>query len=57
MLLLMLFQMMRIRNSRCVKQIPDGWQGLDAGPKSLEIFKQIILDPKHIVERSFRCFF
>ena len=32
-----------------VKQIPDGWQGLDAGPKSLAIFKQIILDSKTIL--------
>jgi phosphoglycerate kinase len=26
-----------------VNKIPDGWQGLDAGPKTLEIFKQVIL--------------
>ena len=32
-----------------VNQIPDGWQGLDAGPKSLEIFKRIILDSKTIL--------
>ena len=32
-----------------VKHIPDGWQGLDAGPKSLAIFKQIILDSKTIL--------
>ena len=32
-----------------VKNIPDGWQGLDAGPKSLAIFKQIILDSKTIL--------
>jgi phosphoglycerate kinase len=32
-----------------VKQIPDGWQGLDAGPKSLEIIKRIILDSKTIL--------
>ena len=32
-----------------VNQIPDGWQGLDAGPKSLEIIKQIILDSKTIL--------
>lgn len=32
-----------------VKQIPEGWQGLDAGPKSLAIFKQIILDSKTIL--------
>lgn len=32
-----------------VNQIPDGWQGLDAGPNSLEIFKRIILDSKTIL--------
>jgi phosphoglycerate kinase len=32
-----------------VKQIPDGWQGLDAGPKSLEMFKKVILDSKTIL--------
>ena len=32
-----------------VKQIPDGWQGLDAGPKSLELIKRIILDSKTIL--------
>ena len=32
-----------------VKNIPDGWQGLDAGPKSLEIIKRIILDSKTIL--------
>ena len=32
-----------------VNHIPDGWQGLDAGPKSLEIFKRIILDSKTIL--------
>ena len=32
-----------------VKQIPDGWQGLDAGPKSLEIIRRIILDSKTIL--------
>ena len=32
-----------------VKNIPDGWQGLDAGPKSLAIFRQIILDSKTIL--------
>lgn len=25
-----------------VRQIPDGWQGLDAGPKSLEIFDDVV---------------
>lgn len=32
-----------------VTQIPDGWQGLDAGPKSLEQFKKVILDSKTIL--------
>ena len=32
-----------------VRQIPDGWQGLDAGPKSLENFKKIIMDSKTIL--------
>jgi phosphoglycerate kinase len=32
-----------------VKQIPDGWQGLDAGPKSLENFKKVIMDSKTIL--------
>ena len=32
-----------------VDKIPDGWQGLDAGPKSLEIFKDVILNSKTIL--------
>lgn len=32
-----------------VNQIPDGWQGLDAGPKSLEQFKKVILASKTIL--------
>ncbi|WP_417352927.1 phosphoglycerate kinase [Flavobacterium alkalisoli] len=32
-----------------VSAIPDGWQGLDAGPKSLENFKKVILDSKTIL--------
>ena len=32
-----------------VKQIPDGWQGLDAGPKSLAIFDRILKDSKTIL--------
>jgi len=32
-----------------VKEIPDGWQGLDAGPKTLEIFKDVILKSKTIL--------
>ncbi|HEA20214.1 hypothetical protein LCGC14_2211180 [marine sediment metagenome] len=32
-----------------VDKIPDGWQGLDAGPKTLEIFKGVILKAKTIL--------
>jgi phosphoglycerate kinase len=32
-----------------VNAIPDGWQGLDAGPKSLENFKKVILASKTIL--------
>ena len=32
-----------------VDQIPDGWQGLDAGPKTLDIFKDVILKSKTIL--------
>jgi phosphoglycerate kinase len=32
-----------------VNNIPDGWQGLDAGPKSLENFKKVILESKTIL--------
>ncbi|HOZ74616.1 MAG TPA: phosphoglycerate kinase [Flavobacterium sp.] len=32
-----------------VDRIPDGWQGLDAGPKSLENFKKVILESKTIL--------
>lgn len=32
-----------------VREIPDGWQGLDAGPKSLENFREIIMDSKTIL--------
>ena len=32
-----------------VKQIPDGWQGLDVGPKTLDIVERIILDSKTIL--------
>lgn len=32
-----------------VREIPNGWQGLDAGPKSLENFKKIIMDSKTIL--------
>lgn len=32
-----------------VREIPDGWQGLDAGPKSLENFRKVILESKTIL--------
>lgn len=32
-----------------VDEIPDGWQGLDAGPKTLENFKEVILQSKTIL--------
>lgn len=32
-----------------VKEIPDGWQGLDAGPKSLANFEKVILESKTIL--------
>ena len=32
-----------------VSEIPNGWQGLDAGPKSLENFKKVILASKTIL--------
>lgn len=32
-----------------VREIPDGWQGLDAGPKSLENFKSVIMNSKTIL--------
>jgi phosphoglycerate kinase len=32
-----------------VKEIPDGWQGLDAGPKSLENFEKVIMESKTIL--------
>jgi phosphoglycerate kinase len=32
-----------------VDKIPDGWQGLDAGPKSLETIKKVIMDSKTIL--------
>jgi phosphoglycerate kinase len=32
-----------------VTQIPEGWQGLDAGPKSLELFEEVILKSKTIL--------
>jgi phosphoglycerate kinase len=32
-----------------VDKIPDGWQGLDAGPKSLKNFRKVILESKTIL--------
>jgi phosphoglycerate kinase len=32
-----------------VREIPNGWQGLDAGPKSLQNFKEVIMDSKTIL--------
>jgi len=32
-----------------INKIPDGWQGLDAGPKSLEIFNKEVLKSKTIL--------
>ena len=32
-----------------VREIPDGWQGLDAGPKSLANFKEVIMNSKTIL--------
>ena len=32
-----------------VNEIQEGWQGLDAGPKSLENFKKVIMDSKTIL--------
>lgn len=32
-----------------VTKIPEGWQGLDAGPKSLENFEKVIMDSKTIL--------
>ena len=32
-----------------VDKIPNGWQGLDAGPRTLEIFKDVILKSKTIL--------
>ncbi len=32
-----------------INQIPDGWEGMDAAPESLEIWKKIILDSKTIL--------
>ena len=31
------------------KEIPDGWEGVDAGPKSLQLWKEVILGSKTIL--------
>ena len=31
------------------KEIPDGWEGMDAGPESIETWKKVILDSKTIL--------
>ena len=31
------------------EEIPDGWEGMDAGPKSLEIWKEVILGSKTLL--------
>lgn len=37
------------RQTHDIFNIPDGWEGMDAGPKSLENWKKIILDSKTIL--------
>ncbi len=37
------------KDTSAIDSIPDGWMGLDAGPKSLENLKQVILDSKIIL--------
>ncbi|MEP5338883.1 MAG: phosphoglycerate kinase [Algibacter sp.] len=32
-----------------INEIPDGWEGVDAGPKSREIFHKVIMDSKTIL--------
>ena len=32
-----------------INEIPSGWEGLDAGPKSLENFKKVVLEAKTIL--------
>ncbi|VAW18565.1 Phosphoglycerate kinase, partial [hydrothermal vent metagenome] len=32
-----------------INKIPNGWQGLDAGPKSIEIFNKVVLESKTIL--------
>ncbi|WP_304136884.1 phosphoglycerate kinase [Mesonia mobilis] len=37
------------KDTSAIDSIPEGWMGLDAGPKSLENLKQVILDSKIIL--------
>ncbi len=37
------------RKTMDINEIPNGWEGLDAGPKSLENFKQVVLEAKTIL--------
>ena len=37
------------RKTMDINEIPNGWEGLDAGPKSLEKFKQVVLEAKTIL--------
>jgi len=37
------------RKTMNINEIPNGWEGLDAGPKSLENFKQVVLEAKTIL--------
>ena len=32
-----------------INEIPDGWEGVDAGPKSIEIFHKVVMDSKTIL--------
>ena len=37
------------RKTMDINEIPNGWEGLDAGPKSLENFKKVVLEAKTIL--------
>ena len=37
------------RKTLDINEIPNGWEGLDAGPKSLENFKKVVLEAKTIL--------
>ena len=45
----MILAMMQIRKFLTSNSIADGWEGLDAGPKSCEIFRELILKCKTIL--------